>query len=164
MANDRSDPWPTLTIVGSLCGLALGAVVVMLLRRRDGGGGGRLLLPESSSPPDFDLSSFLSSPPLSPKYDKVIAVPSRPVARTVTISERDPTLILKAVGKRDWTIWVRVVGPPGAFARFMISNNSGDAIDVPAGGHHQMRLPAGEFLYAQGDMPCVTVSASGGEG
>jgi hypothetical protein len=160
MANERSDPWPTMVVMGILCGLAIGAVFVLLFRRRDG----EPLLRELPSS-DPDLASFLSLPgPPAVKYDKVTAVPTRPVARTVQISHQKPTLLLKAVGSRDWTVWVRVVGPPGSFARFMISDNTGDAIDLPAGGHHQMRIPAGEFLFAQGDMPCVTVSASGGAG
>jgi hypothetical protein len=155
---ERSDPWPTLVAVGILCGLAIGAVFVLLFRRdRD-----PLGLPPGLPDLDADLDPLPA--PRSKRYDKLLPVKSRPVARTVTVGNGDPVLLLKAVGRRDWTVWVRVVGPPGSFASFSISNNAGDAISVPAGGFHQMRIPCGEFLYAQGDMPSVMVSASGGEG
>lgn len=166
MADDRS-PWPTITLLGVLCGLALGAIVVMLFRnqKRD-----QLALPLPELEP-FSLGAFTLPPIPSPRGRElgmtkmnVQKMNSRPTARTLTISDVEPTLVLQAVGRRSWKVWVRTVGPPGSFATFSISNNAGDAILVPAGSHHMMQIPSGEFLYAQGDTADVCVSVSGGEG
>jgi len=168
MASDDRSPWPTITLLGVLCGLALGALVVILVRgqrRQLGDGGGT---PELGP---VDLGFFPLPPIPSPRgrelgatKTEVRRMRSRPVARTLTVSDSSPTLVLQAVGSRNWKVWVRTIGPPGSFATFSISNNAGDAILVPAGSNQPMQIPSGEFLYAQGDMPDVCVSVSGGEG
>ncbi len=167
-SNDPS-PWPTLTLMGVLCGLALGAVIVLLIRSS------RRTEPPFPEVEDDFLDRLLSPTPRllptrtaksgrGPSLDGIARARVVPVARTATISNDEPTMLLQAVGKRDWTVDVRTVGPSGAFATFMIGNSSGNSIVVPAGGHHRMRIPHGEFLYAQGDTPGTFVSVSGGEG
>lgn len=162
---ERSDPWPTLTWVGVLCGIALGAVIVLLFRRNDNQ---PLALPPGRDPdPDPDLSMFAASLPSIPlpTNNKLGPIRSRPIARTLAIRANVPTMVLQAVGVRDWTVWVRVIGPPGAFATFTISDNTGDAVEIPAGGNagFQMKIPRGEFLYAAGSTTGVRVSAAGGQ-
>jgi hypothetical protein len=157
-----------MTLLGVLCGLAIGAVIVMLFRSRRSEAG---TLPEIEG--GFDLGFDLPPPTSSqlrgiksgqgPSMDTVARARTVPVARTATISHTEPSMLLQAVGRRNWTVDVRTVGPSGSFATFMISNNTGNSIIVPAGGHHRMRLPHGEFLYAQGEQPGTCVSVSGGE-
>lgn len=156
-----------MVTLGILCGVALGAIAFILFRgRRELSGSNQLELDGLGWSPDdeFGPPRARKSLPAPPKLPKPIrTVGSRPVARTVRVSGSTPTLLLKAVGRRNWTVWVRVVDPAGSFATFFISNNSGDSIEIPAGGFHQMQIPSGEFLYAKGDQDGVTVSVSGGE-
>lgn len=166
MSDRAPSPWPTLTLMGVLCGLAIGAVIVLLFRGRRS---------EASQIPElddlgFDLPRFDLAPPTpvlrkSDGVDMSRTARARtvPVARTATISNREPSMLLQAVGSRNWSVWVRNVGPSGSFATFMISNSPSNAILIPAGQSQRMRLPRGEFLYAQGDVPGVVVSVSGGE-
>lgn len=163
MANDR-DPWPTMVLLGILCGLAVGAVIVMLFR------GNRRPLDAELELGDGDLDALLpsrrrtgaralgfeSSPLLAPMR-------ARPLARSTAISASSPTLLFKATGRIDWLVTVRVFGPPGSFATFLIGAEAGNGTMIPAGGHQLMQVPSGEFLYAQGSTTGVQVSVAGGE-
>lgn len=167
MASDR-DPWPTMVLIGVLCGLAIGAVVVLLVRggRRSILGGGPelelgdddidLLLPPKRRSRDLATTRFESSPMLAPMR-------ARPLARSSAISATSPTLLFQATGRIDWLITVRVFGPPGSFATFLIGAEAGNGTMIPAGGHQPMQVPRGEFLYAQGSTTGVQVSVAGGE-
>jgi len=152
--------------MGILCGLTLGLVLLLLMRRDRQQSQSLLPAPVDF---DFDLGELqsLNFPPLPTKRNalqKVETQSSLPVARTVNVSNVSPTMVLQAVGSRQWSVWCRTVGPPGSFAAFIIGNNKNDMIWVPAGQAQRMTLPRGEFLFAQGDIPGVCVSVSGGEG
>jgi len=162
MSNERSDPWPTMVGMGILCGLTLGLVILLLFRRRET----QALLPASTDLGDLGLDdlSFPTLPSKGNLLKRVERQQALPVARTVNVSNTSPTMILQAVGSKPWSVWCRTVGPPGAFASFIIGGNKNDMIWVPAGQAQRMTLPRGEFLFAQGDIPGVCVSVSGGEG
>lgn len=164
MANERS-PWPTITFLGVLCGVALGAIAILLWRsRRD-----QLALgpgtPQSLDGLDLDSLSWNAPPKVrvKPLAKRALAEPRvRPVARTLMISDAEPTAILKAVGETDWNVFVRVIGPVGSSAQFMLSSSTSDSITLESGDFQDMKIPRGEFLYAQGSISGVMVTASGG--
>lgn len=159
----RSDPWPTMTLLGVLCGLAIGAVLVMLFRREDRSGLG---LGSGSN----DLLDELDAParptrlPLGLPPGGMPTARPVPIARTVPLGTGRPTFLMQAQGPRDWTVWVRVNGPPGATATFMIGREAGNAIEINAGQFQQMQIPRGETLYARANTSNVQVSVSGGQG
>lgn len=166
MANDRSDPWPTLVLIGVICGIAIGTLV-MLLRRRDSDVDRLLSTGQDFSMPLESLTHALPTPvgqvgDMTPtQYPQAVV---SPLARTQVLSTSTPTFLLKAVGPRDWTVRVRVLGPPGALATFIYSGSSADRYVVPSGGHGDtLRLPAFQSLYAIGNVSGVSVSVSGGE-
>ncbi len=161
MSKDTS-PWPTIVFVGLLCGLTLGLVVSLFMKRRDDG---PLLLPEG----DGGLGGFdgINVRGLNPSRSPIntSAVPEArpaPAARTLTVSAQSPTMLLRAQGSRDWKVTVRTLGPPAATATFMIGAQYGNSIVVPAGSAQDMRIPRGEYLYAQGSQTGVCVTVSGG--
>lgn len=159
MANERS-PWTAITLIGVLCGITLGAIIVMLVR---GGRRGDLELGDGGL---GELGPMFAPPRQLRSLPKrqAAAARSRPIARTLTIGNTEPTAILKAVGTRDWKVFVRVVGPPGSSAQFMVSSSLSDSLTLEGGDFQEMRIPSGEFLYAQGNTPGgVLISASGGE-
>lgn len=169
MSQDRS-PWPAITFIGVLCGVALGAIFILLLRKQRtpaaelgalGDVDSDRLLEELTvaAPPGGWRPSRAGQPPRATHLPPMRVVP---VARTMRISSTEPTLLLKAVGTRDWKVFVRVIGPPGSSASFMLSNSPSDSIDLEGGDFQDMRIPRGEFLYAQGNIANVSVSASGG--
>lgn len=175
MADDRGpSPWPTLVILGVLCGLAIGAIFVLFgdrpRRRRELGRGDSRDL-DLDFDDDLLSDGFLGRGSVRGKGTSLTSwgggilgpVQSRPIARTVRVSSREPTMLLQAVGTRDWIVWVRVTGPPGSSAVFLIGATTGDAIRVPSGSPQEMRLPRGEMLFAQGNVAGVEVSVSGGE-
>lgn len=152
MSREPPSPWPMLVIVGILCGVALGAVAALLRGQR--------LLPGRTRDELDDFEPIYLPPAPTPKLP--VASTSKPIARTVRISRTTPTMLLKANGVKDWDVWVRVVSPPGAFAMVSIGISS-DQVTIPAGGQHRMRVPCGDFLFAQGNVNGVEVSVSGGE-
>jgi hypothetical protein len=154
MANDAS-PWPTVTLIGVLCGITFGLVLYSLLRRQDGAGafsalpdglGGGL----DALPPALDMGSLGKPQPLS-------------AARSLTLSET-PTMVLRATGNCNWKVTVRVLSPISTFARFSVGRGSTDSIIVPAGSSQDLWVPAGQYLYASGSTAGVCISASGGRG
>lgn len=151
MSNSNTpSPWPSMIWLGILCGLSLGLLAAILYRdkRRESGGG---FLP--------DLEP---SPTLGPAPRPALADPRPvPVARTLTVGSR-PVMVLKALGASDWKVNVSTIGPPTAFATFMIGRELGNAIVVPAGSARDMRIPRGEFLYVKGSELGVCVSVAGG--
>jgi hypothetical protein len=161
MSKDAS-PWPTIVFVGLLCGLTLGLVVSLLMKRREDG---PMLLPEGGG---FDgLGGGINIRGLNPSRSPIdtSAIPAArpaPVARTLTVSSQSPTMILRAQGPRDWKVTVRTLGPTAATATFLIGAQYGNSIVVPAGSSQDMRIPRGEYLYAQGSQAGVCVTVSGG--
>jgi hypothetical protein len=163
--NDRSDPWPAIVLIGVVCGIAIGALIVLVRRQGGGGDGERLLLNSASD--DFamplDVVGGSRVDPMVPVRPPMNSNP--PIARTQFISTTVPTFLLKANGSRDWTVHIRVIGPPGSSATFIYSGSASDRYVVPAGAHDTIRLPGWESLYALGNVAGVSVSvAGGGEG
>lgn len=162
MANDRSDPWPALVLIGVICGITIGTII-MMLRRRDDGGGHPLQLTSGSEDLAMPLSALENArlDPMQP-HGPIVPVTS-PLARTTQISAAQPTFLLRATGPTSWDLNVRVLGPPGANATFIYSNSTADQFVVPAGAHDRLRLPGYQSLYAVGNVSGVSVSVSGGE-
>lgn len=165
MANDRSDPWPTLVLIGVICGIAVGALV-MLLRRREGSDVDRLLMSGQDFAMPLDQLTLPQPPPshigdMTPtRYPQSV---NSPLARTQYISSTQPTFLLKATGPQNWIVRVRVIGPPGSLATFTYSGSSADQFVLPSGGHDTLMLPGFQSLYAIGNVQGVSVSVSGGE-
>jgi len=158
MASNDASPWPTVTFIGVLCGITFGLVLYSILRReRDGVGGGVLPLPET----DFDGLGALPVVAATPKLGK-----SQPLsaARTLTISDNSPTMVLRATGNKNWRVNVRTLSPVAAFASFSVGHGSTNSVVVPAGSSQDIWVPAGEYLYAIGNQAGVCVSVSGGQG
>lgn len=81
---------------------------------------------------------------------------------TVTLSSTESSRLLKATGGVGWLVQVRTVGPPGRYAFFSTDSNSfqggiapADTIALPAGQHHDVYLPAGQYLFAMGSAPAT---------
>ena len=149
--------------LGILCGLTLGLVLLLLRRKPESS---PAQLPAATDLPWIDLDAIAPLPleQLPAAKPSALQRPgARPAASTVTVSNAKPTLVLRAGGDRSWSAWCRTVGPPGSFAAFSIGSDRSSRIMVPAGSVQRMRLPAGEYLYAQGDVPGVIVSVSAGE-
>lgn len=185
VSNDRTTShWPALVGLGVLCGVTLGLVLFVLLRRRDGA---LQSLPEPTGGIDtLDLDELMALPvPATRGGRPVQSIASREVdgvsrrsvtppavaratyaknavARTVAVSDTSPTMITQATGPSSWNVWCRTVGPPGAFAAFMLGANRSEMVWIPAGQAQRVILPRGEFLYAIGDRAGVSVSVSGG--
>lgn len=158
-STENHSPWPTIVGLGVMCGVTLGLLLFLIYRKKS----------EATQALDFDFGPAIepvSLPEAKPKLARqgpLAKARTVPVARTTTVSATSPTMLLQAAGGKDWTVWVRNVGPPGSFASFIIGGDSNNSALVPAGGHQQMRLPRGEYLFAQGDVANVIVSVSGGE-
>lgn len=178
MAADRDDddtpPWQMFMWMGILCGVALGAVtVVLLMQRRQNGqqlsgpiniwnvtGGNPQLpqpammqLPQASYPSVPDAPDYSADPGLKNKMS------------TVTLSPTSSNRLLRASGGRRWTVQVRTVGPPGAYAMFALDPDGlrgaeagANSIVVPAGGDHWIELEPGDYLFGRGSTAGVVVS------
>lgn len=162
MASNDASPWPTVTFIGVLCGITFGLVLYSLLRRQEAAGAAPAMLPD-------DLGMGLGVLPVA-ALPTVKAIPalgkSEPLsaARTLTLSDATPTMVLRATGDQNWRVTVRVLSPIATFARFSVGHGTSDSIIVPAGSSQELWVPAGHYLYAIGSDPGVCISASGGRG
>lgn len=153
MAGNETSPWPTVTLIGVLCGITFGLVLYSLIRREDQVSSGLL--------PDHDLG--LSTLPTVKEIPVGKSKRLSSAARTLTISEKQ-TMVLRATGDKDWKVSARTLSPVAAFAAFSIGHGSTNSIIVPAGTSQDIWVPAGEYLYASGNQAGVCVSVSGGQG
>lgn len=155
--------------MGILCGVALGAVIVLLLReRRNGGGqlGGPINI--------WNVGSGAQHPMMAPaaammlpagNVEEEIDPGLKNKMGTVTLSETSSNRLLRASGRRRWSVHVRTIGPPGAYGMFGTEpdretggNVSPNSIAVPAGDDHKLELEPGDYLFARGSTSGVVVS------
>lgn len=156
MADKETSPWPTVTLIGVLCGITFGLVLYSLLapRRRDD--------ENPNSLNGLDVKDLLP-PTVLPQIPHTTETHKKSSsARTLTVSDSKPTMVLRATNG-DWKVSVRVLSPHSAFAYFTVGQSTDNMIVVPSGSSQDLWLPKGEYLYAKGDQSGVCVSVSGGE-
>jgi hypothetical protein len=147
--SDEPSPWPVITFLGLLVGVALGFAFAAY-RKQNG-----------ALPSVDDLALPLEPlPQLSPSLGDIMGPSKTSAMRTITISTTTPTMLLRAIDG-DWKVSVRVVSPVGSFAQFSIGQGSTDAVTVPAGTSQDIWIPRGQYLYATGNVANVVVSVSG---
>jgi hypothetical protein len=183
MATDDKPSWNVLMLIGTIAGIAFGALFVLLFRERrqqqqlSGGGGNPIniynvsgsnpqaLLPSGDPMSTRQLTNEMSLSggiSLRTKVDTVTLSPARS-ARVFTVPRQGPM----------WRVRLYVIGPAGGYGLFSIDDPVSDdvaasgapqGIVIPAGGHTEIRLGPRQIIYGRAagteDNVQVSVSAS----
>jgi hypothetical protein len=170
MADERThqDVLASSFIASAVCAtlVCLGIIIGMLLRR----GSKRpleLAEPKQSWLSKEGLSGLVSlagtQNPM--KLDTHDGFQPRSMMRTLVIPAGQTVRLMQASDDHPWQCEVRVIQPPGSFAQFSLENGTGPntigSVTVPAGGFHDVPVPAGRALFATGTVADVMVSIAG---
>lgn len=168
--------------VGILVGVALsvaGGVVYYLLRRKSPTAPLEGIAIQSLPRLTLPNPPAIVAPPKQPSVDEDLFHPPAPVPkRRANTTIRSYTLPgpgqdavrLVSSGDAPYTVMVRVVDPPGAFAMFSfdasVLNNgvavpTGENVIIPVGQWQTITLPPKSALYGRGSAAGVTASVTG---
>jgi hypothetical protein len=176
MAKDDDDKpsWNVLMLVGTIAGVALGAMLVLLFRERrqqqqqlsggqpiniwNMGPGAQGMLPQA---PQATLP--VSSGPLLGTTPEV-SMDTR--LKTVQLNTSSMSRIWYASGKNPWRVVMRVVGPPGSFAYISTDRSAlnpgftthSNVVAIPAGQGNEIRLQPGQDLFGLANTGAVAGS------
>lgn len=178
-----------LVLAGIATGLSVAAIVgfsillVCMWRRREETSATPLRGPDTlfglpSSPPLYLAPVDGGRPVAALQSQSQAAVRSKLDAgisyattmNSLQISDTLPPRIFTAAGERHWSVSLRVVSPPGAFAAFSTNYAEllrpglvGEALIVPVGEAHAIRLKPKDVLYAKGSTPGVIITLAASE-
>jgi hypothetical protein len=187
MADDDKPSWNVLLLIGTIAGVAFGALLVLLFRDRrqmpqsqlQGGGGGSPITIYNGYGPNNDYAPSTLAPtgypalPEAPAYQTKDNVMLASRANTFTLSPTRSIRVFTAPRSGPtWRVQIRVIGPAGGFGQFSIDQPLSDevntnltmgspqAIIVPSNGWSEVRLGPRQILYAKaaGTEPDVQAS------
>lgn len=162
MADDTDDKpsWNVLLLIGTIAGVALGAMLVLLFRKQaqqqqlSGGqpiniwnmAPGAQGLPQ---PPQMQLAAPTPLLGTTPE----VSMDTR--LKTVQLNTSSMSRVWYASGKNPWRVVMRVVGPPGSFAYISTDRSAlnpgftthSNVIAIPAGQGNEVRLQPGQDLF-----------------
>jgi hypothetical protein len=165
MAKDDDDDkpsWNVLLLIGTIAGVALGAMLVLLFRKQQQqqlSGGGQPINIWNMGPGAQGM--------MPQAQQAMLPAPSEPLLgttpelsmdtrlKTVQLHTSSMSRLWYASGKNPWRVAVRVVGPPGSFAYISTDRstlNPGftthpNVIAIPAGQTNEIRLQPGQDLF-----------------